>query len=329
MILTKSRVRWGVILLCGTILLGLGRVAAQQDDKKTEKRPPRKVKRVARPEFKRQDWDATYFEDLFAEGLVGERPDFGAAKSNPDKMNAGNADVSNGGGEFAWSKVIDRQVIEDEIKRIQIQLEKEVTTPGKFATEYGKARQSFAMLSMLFGIVREYDGDVRFKEYAAHAQKAFAEAAATSRTGTPQAYNKAKQTKLDLQELVRGGKFPTDGKIDPDQNWSAIIDRSPIMERLEVAYGERLKPWTASAGAFRSNQEEVLHEASIVAAMAEVMMREGMLDADDEDYVALSREMATGSRDAISATKANNYDAASKAVNLVGQSCSNCHEDYR
>jgi len=55
-----------------TVAFVTGSMAAVAVQDKTPKSPP--VKRVKRPHFTERDWDGIYFENLFEEGLVGERP---------------------------------------------------------------------------------------------------------------------------------------------------------------------------------------------------------------------------------------------------------------
>lgn len=179
-----------------------------------QKRQPRKVQRVKRPQFTERDWDGIYFENLFEQGLVGARPapQIGPAKGAtvPGK---GEAESAGAAGEFAWSSFIAGATIEDEVKAIQAQLAKDVTTPVKFKSEYSKAHQSFSLLSMIFGVIREYDSDVRWKKFAPEAQISFERAAANSRVGTIQAYESCKRRNQDLTEMVRGGISPLQKRL--------------------------------------------------------------------------------------------------------------------
>lgn len=299
-----------------------------------ERQPQKKVKRVQRPTFTEKDSEGIFFANLFEEGLVGDRPsDFGKQSANQQAMSLDAIDPatssSSNVGEFAWSKFIDGASIEDEIKRLQIQLNQFVTTPTNFKSDYGKARQAFSMLSMLFAVINEYDQTVRWKEFASSAQVSFAQAASNARVGSQQAYNGAKLQKENLQELIRGGKFASDAKPEEDQDWSSIVDRNPVMERLEIAMQDRLKPWTSSQSEFSANAEDVLHEANLIAVMGQVLIQSGMEESDDEDYAAFANTMSRSALDVIAAVKNNDFASASKAANGISQTCSNCHEDYR
>ena len=304
-----------------------GAVTAVAVQEKTQKVPT--VKRVKRPQFTERDWDGIYFEDLFKEGLVGDRPKPAAPGQIANANPTGNADAAGQGSEsFAWSKYISASTIEDEVKAIQNQLSIDVTTPVKFKSEYAKSHQSFSVLSMVFGIIREYDDDVRWKKYAPVAQASFERAAANSRVGTVQAYESCKRRNEDLKEMIRGGNFGGTDKPAEDLDWSVVIDRNPIMYRLEAAR-TRLKELTANKGEFNREIGKVLHESQMVAAMAEALQRENMPEYDEDGYVDYAKLMSAAAVQAVDACKTQDYDAASKAINTIGQNCSNCHDDWK
>ena len=289
---------------------------------------PRKVKRVKRPIYTEKDWDGIYFNNLFTDGLVGDRPSpteltrkpaatAQAATSEPAESEAGE-----------WSNWISSDVIEDEVKALEQSLTRDITTPVKFKSEYLKSHASYSMLSMLFGIIREYDSDVRWKKDASVAQVAFARSAAASRVGTEQAYQNAKRRKEDLTELVRGGNFAVDEKAPDDFDWSEVVGRSPVMVRLEKSV-ELIKPALATKTEFVKAMSEVFHEASLIAAMGQVLVQENMDEAEEDDYTDHAKQMSSAAKQILEACKTQNFDAASSAFNLIGQSCSNCHEDWR
>lgn len=100
------------------------------------------------------------------------------------------------------------------------------------------------------------------------------------------------------------------------------------MKRLEISQA-RLKQLTSSEDAFKKGIPQVYHESQLVAAMAQVLMRENMQDADDEDYCSHSKLMCDSATKAAKACQTQNYDEVSTAVNTIGQSCSNCHDEWR
>ncbi|MCH2180202.1 MAG: cytochrome c [Mariniblastus sp.] len=316
--------------LLATTFAGHSGAYAYQDAPAT---PPTLIQRAKRPNFTEREWNGIYFENLFRDALVGNRPEPQASAamtqngpsapntvdkpSNPENASA-----------FSWSDHIDSTVIEDEVKTLQQRLVADITTPGRFKSDYGKIHHSYSMLSMLFGIVYEYDKDVRWKELSAVAQPAFARAAANSRVGSLQAYNNAKLQRDNLTEMVRGGRFNDNEKSIEAIDWPSAVNRSPMMLQLETTLGI-LKPHLSNQTEFTQNSETIYHGANLISAMGQVLCQTDMEAADEEDYAAYAQEMSAAAQKVIEGTKTNNYDLASEGFNLIEQSCSNCHDEWR
>jgi len=129
----------------------------------------RRVKRVKRPVFNQADGAASdetiFFRDVYAEAIVGERPDVAAlAESTKSKSNEATAPESTAN-DNSWSQLVDATSIEDEVKAQQQKVSQLVTTPVVFQTKFDEVNQSFEILSVLFSVIRQYDGDVRWSEH--------------------------------------------------------------------------------------------------------------------------------------------------------------------
>ncbi len=297
-------------------------------------RKVRRVKRVKRPVFNQTDDTTTdqadesiFFRDVYAEAIVGERPDVAAlAESEKSKSSEAAADTRTG--DSSWSQLVDATSIEDEVKAQQQKVSQLVTTPVVFQTKYDEVNQSFEILSVLFSVIRQYDGDVRWSEHAPAAQMLFQKAAVSSRTGAAAGFRYCKTRKEDLQELVRGGSIVATDKPPESIDWSEAADRSRLMVRLEEA-NESLKKFTANEGAFKSAVGEINHEANMIALMARVIILDGMPEAEEDDYVAYGQTMLDAAVELKSSAKLGDFNRASTATNLIGQSCADCHADWR
>ncbi len=304
----------------------MGSVVAGQVGQRKQK----PVTRARRPQFSQKDWEGIFFKNLFKEGLVGPRPENLASPSmKSDKVVDSAAAPKTNPDAIAWSTQIDRAVLEDEVKRLQILLNEQVTTPAKFKLEHNAARQTFSLLSMTFGIISQYDKDVRWKDEAGSVQLSCARAAANARTGSQQSYAFAKRVKEDIAELVRGGAYPALPDVQPITDWSNVIDRGSIMQRLESAMQERLKEPMANANAFRGDAESVLHESNLIAAMGRILGSPQMMDTNDASYVKLAGDMSSVAQSLSSAVRNNDFESASKNLNLIYQSCDACHDEWR
>jgi hypothetical protein len=292
---------------------------------------PRVVERAKRPQFSERDWEGVYFQDLFREGLVGPRPQhFGAkppvAVAQPSNDNG----PAPGGAADSWSALISPGAIEDEIKRLHLELDPLVTTPQAFKTDNTKIRYLFHRLATLFAIISQYDETVRWKDDAPAVRDGLAQAAANARTSSEAAFANAKAQRDRLSELVRGGKWSeiTEGSV-AELDWPLWAERSAVMQRLEAGFDERLKPWTSSAAEFAQHPDEILHEAQMASALGRVLVQTGMPDAEDDEYMTQARQMSNAGLELRKALEASDWESASSAVNKIGQSCTNCHESYR
>jgi len=313
------------------LLLSVFACDAAYAQTKTEK--VRRVKRVKRPVFGQGDGAAgdssdgsIYFSDVYTEAIVGQRPDVAAlAESSKRKTTADASESATAG---SWSQLVDATSIEDEVKAQQQKVSQLVTTPVVFQTKFAEVNQSFEILSVIFSVIRQYDGDVRWSEHAPAAQMLFQKAAVNSRTGAAAGFRYCKSRKEDLQELVRGGSIVATDPPPETIDWSEAADRTRLMVRLEEA-NENLKQFTSNEDSFKSSVGEISHEANMIALMARVIILEGMPEAEEEDYVAYGQTMLDAAVELKSSTKLSDFERASKATNLIGQSCADCHADWR
>lgn len=312
----------GVIFVgCLISVIGVAGVVAIGQERKV-----RKVTRVNRPTFTDADWQSLYFADI-NEALIGERP---AALEAPIELagNDANSSSADANRKFAWSEYVSAVTIEDEVKSLVQKLNVDLTTPVKFKTSYIDVNQTFSELALCFALIQDFDADVRWKDSSANAFAAVQRATVSSRSSTDQSYAYCNSRKFELTDLVRGESFGEIEKPSDTVDWSDVIDRSPAMVRLEVS-DNQLKEWTANQSVFESNVDKILHEAEWVAAIAEVIAKEGMSDADDDGYVEFCKSMGAAARETVEAVKTNDFEKASKYANLMSQSCSNCHEEWR
>lgn len=298
--------------------------------------------RAELPKYKPSDIKGVFFDDIFdGKTLLGERPaNLAAAPAagGGGKTGSGSAPAAVAGGGAAggaagggtWSKLIEATAIEDEIKSTKQQVDMTVTTPTDFAGKgYKEARRNFTVVAMMFGVISEYDGDVRWKSDAPAARDQFARTAANAKVGTQQVYNEAKLRKQDLEDILGGSGLSNKAQAEAKVPWNQICDRSPLMQRLEQAVEPRIQQWTANKAEFNAKKAEILHEAQVVAVIGQVMLQEGMPDADGEEYKAFCDALRKGATDVIDAVKLNDDEKARQGVSVINKSCTTCHENYR
>jgi hypothetical protein len=294
---------------------------------------PKTYKRAQPPKFAKTD---PFFTDAFKEALVGSRPaDLGApatvvrspAPSPPTPDPRLPTPSPSGAG---WSRVISAATIEDAIKSLKLQTDKQITTASDFAGKGHKlARRDYTLLATLFAIAAEYDADVRWKKDAPAARDAFARSAANFKVGTPQAFAEAKARKDELGELVSGSSPFAGKEADAKTDWSKVAGRGPLMQYLETAWEPRLKAALADKSKFTASGEQITRDAEMFAAIGEVLTKEGMEDADDAEYKAFAAKLRDGAQQILDAVKQKNYDQAATGSTAISRACTECHENYR
>ena len=58
-------------------------------------------------------------------------------------------------------------------------------------------------------------------------------------------------------------------------------------------------------------------------------MMENMNDADDDGYLDLAKSMIAAANQTKDACLNQDYGAAATAINLIDQSCNNCHDEWK
>lgn len=285
--------------------------------------------RRAKPPTWTDDQRSVFFDDIQSQ-LVGPRPDFGAmAKSIASTAGASTADDQALVGRRRWAEFISADTIENEIKR-QTQTIARVTqtATGFKGGGYREARDSFSILALMFRLAAEHEEDARWRSVAPGMSSLLARAAANGKVGTDGSYREAVARAQDLADLVRGGR-PDTPPAAPDQLWSDLADRGPVMKRMETAQQERLGPLLGGKANFVRNAENAAHEAQVLAVLAELLTREEFVDAGDEEYDGFARACRDAAAAISRAAEQEDYQSAREAMGRVSQSCSDCHDLYR
>ena len=292
--------------------------------------------RALPPQRWNEDLKSAFPEDA-AKELKGTRPNFAAGAPAAGATNVAASTGGNStpmpaaGGATAWSKIIEPDYVLAEIKSYQQSVAEDVKSISEFkGGGYKRSRISYSMLGLMFAIIAEYDGDVRFKKDALGARELFGRVSMNLKVSTDQAFNESKARAEDLAALIRGDTIQTPPNLDPKVKWQEkVANRPPLMTRLNMATEERLNKAMSDAGAFTKSGDMVLHEAQVIAAIAAAIQREGYGSADDATYLKYAQEMQKSATDISNAVKAKNYDAARAAFGAIKQKCDECHGEYR
>ncbi|HTU23884.1 MAG TPA: cytochrome c [Pirellulales bacterium] len=290
------------------------------------------IKRSHPPKWDDAQTSEVFFPDA-RQALVGPRPTAASAAGVAEGSSSGSSDggTASGaaGGNFAWSHLISSDTLESEVKTTVRQLGDTLKTTSAFTGGgYQDARREFSDLAVMFAIIAGYDSDVRWKQAAGSIRPLVSRAGFNCKVGTDLSYREAKARQDDLDKLVRGDASGA-AKETESFTWDKVAGRPPLMQRLDRAQRQGLSPWTADAAAFQKNGAQFLHEAELIAAISEVIGREGFEYSDDETYLEYTHTMRDAAVEAAEAARQKNFDGARKAVGTIEKTCNSCHESYR
>ncbi len=320
---TYERQPWQVAgwLSVGMCWLGMIAWASGQ-----ERKPPR----ARAPEFRPGQFDGVFFGDVRSV-LQGELPSTRAAVQLANQPTATPVEQSASPGDgdpLAWHQLISPTSLEDLIKGSKLRLDKVVTTPAAFAGGgFQEARKEFSLQALLFAIIEQYPGEVRWQASSGVARESLARSAANAKVGSRQVYDEAKKRLLDLGDLLNGSQLAGDVKTEVD--WSKLIDRVPLMQLLDWAQQDYLSTLTANQTQFSENRDAIRRYAELISVLGKASLQPEMPDASDDDFVALAHDMIAQAQQIVQAVETNNAEAARQASGKLGQSCTNCHDNFK
>ena len=259
--------------------------------------------------------------------LTGPRPNFAGGKQ------VGNEPLQpESGGSRAWSMLVSGATLADEIKLSLPPLQRATETQTAFNSDLATALDRFHVISVVFGLMGAYDkpNDIRssWRTAAAGLRDQFARVASHVDRDGGKAYAEARMRAEELAALILGETITAEPDEEQQFQWSRLCDRSVLMRRLEAA-DRRLTQGTAAEAAFRDEPERLLHEAEIIAAFAELIVREAFPDWDDDTYRGYAATMQQEALTLRKAVQQADYETAGRAAKAITQSCSTCHDGYR
>ena len=101
------------------------------------------------------------------------------------------------------------------------------------------------------------------------------------------------------------------------------------MNRMKIAFRERIEPALASDGGFSAASDLVGHEAQMLALMAEQIGGSQYEYAAEELYQEYVAGLRSGARRLSEAAAQLDFNRATSAVEAIERSCTDCHADFR
>lgn len=280
------------------------------------------------PEFEPEE------EAAFVENALDLLGPGGPGAALPVASNDGGA-TSPGGEEAApvaagaWSQFISAASLEDEVKRLAGVLAAATSTPSEFkGGGYEVCRRGFSTLAVVYQIIGQFDGDVRWKAQGVGLRAMFARAGFNCKTSTDNSFKESKLRAEDLAELIRGGSVEMP-EAEPALPWNDVANRPPLMQRMEEGLRETLPAWVSSKSDFAGNYDAVLREVELLALFSEVIKDASYEYGDDASYLEYANQFQAAMQDMLQAARDKDQEKTQAAMGRVNQACDACHGDFR
>ncbi len=272
----------------------------------------------AQPPVWSEDVKDVFFDDA-RKAHSGEPPtDVEETASTTHALNEATGDTS-------WPEFIDDETLSTEVKRIANNLAALIKNPAQFkASKYQDCRRELTMLAALFGVIRDYPGDVRWKSSAAVMEQYSLHAAELCTIGSAESLAAAQETHALLAELLRGQTVQSE--VNRSTDFPAF---APLMQRMEITMQENLPEALKNERNFRKLAVDVSHEAQLLAMLSQVIRREEYGYGDDEGYLKHADGLRETAIQLNEAASTQDFTKAVKAAAEVSQSCARCHAYYR
>jgi hypothetical protein len=225
-----------------------------------------------------------------------------------------------------WKAMISMDQLVDETKRIRNHLTSSLQSQGTYNGTYKDLQVDGAVMAAIAGIVAQHPDDVSWKSNArfvkAYGHKLYETAKALGREPYEQT-----QTAAEGMTAVLSGNLPADAGDPADVPFGESAHRAGVMKRIEKAF-EWMRTTVNTETVFKKEKDQVLSEATLLAAFAKVIADPSYTSADEEDYQKFAKQLLDGGREAVSAAQEQTYPKFQEAINKINKACADCHANY-
>jgi len=227
-----------------------------------------------------------------------------------------------------WPSLISAEVLESEVKQIRNRLTDKLRTVGSYNSGYLELPPHLATLTVLAAVAIEHPGDIRWKENAKYVRDLSAGMNAEKMVRGAKSYRKIQTPYESIITIFNGSKPATLENAEDATDFSEVADFGYLMKRLDIG-SKWLKVNAGSESNFKEKPEEILSEAGVSAVIGKVITMEGYGYADDQEFLGYAKKLVDGARQMTAAAKSGDFASYDTGLNMVYQSCTECHGVYR
>ncbi len=232
------------------------------------------------------------------------------------------------GGEVDWKAVIPMPILQEEVSRIRNRFSAKLQTVGSYNSAYLEFPPYAASLGAMAEIAIRHPDDVTWKSNAKFIRDLSAQMVEDNLQRGAKSYKQINEPFLNIVDLLSGNSPPGLPDSAEKVDFYEVADFGYLMRRLE-SLEKSLRTNAGSADALMSNKDDIIQDATVMAALTKVLTQEGYGYAEDEDFLGLANPMVEASLKMAQSARADDYAGYDAALNTVSQSCTQCHSQYR
>jgi len=227
-----------------------------------------------------------------------------------------------------WKTVIPKEVLESEVKRIRNKLNQSLTTVSSYNLSYLQLPSDIAMLGALANIAIDHPDPVNWQANAKHVRAMAAEMVAEPLMRGAKSQKKLRSLFEPIVDILSGSPPGNLPEAEDGVDFGTTVDFGMLMKRAERS-ANWLKTNNGTEAAFKSNKDEIVQEAIVLATIAKVIAHDDYGYADDQEYLGHSVPMLESGLKMATAVKQESFDNFDAGLSRVLQSCTECHTNYR
>lgn len=279
--------------------------------------------------------DDVFFDDPLA--VANNRTRIGGSEPESDPIAVPATDLAAGSepdpseGEASqsvdWAALLPAELLVAEVTRIRERFEPKLASVANFNNSLLDVPPYAAEVAALGGIATLHPGDIPWKRNAKHVRDLAAAMTAEELQRGQKSYEQAKEP-FDKVVAILDGKTPDGLPESADETDFSAADFGYLMRRFEA--GQNATQTTAtSQTTFKQNAADLAREMRVLAALSKVIASEDHGYGDDPMFQGFASAMTQAALDSAAAAEAGDFEKFGLSFNALGQSCTQCHGEYR
>jgi len=228
----------------------------------------------------------------------------------------------------SWEELIRGDDLQEEVKQIRLSMKQAFQSVQRYNGNYQQLQIDGSVLAALAMVAKSHPESLTWKPKGDQVRDLAAKLAAAA-TGLGRSYYEPAQKLYEPLDQLLSGNAP--GNLPPPEEKARLDEFAPrgkLMRRLQRSE-DFLKANGGNEASFRSEIEQMRHEALIVALLGRVTADHAYDLADQPEYETQSKALIQAGKDAAAAAEKMDFAAFIEARDRMTKACNACHLDFR